>query len=73
MTDDLRLLLSMDDVARRFGCALNPRLRTALEQDLRWPSRVAGSAPRLDGTTLPDNVVRFGPNVETSAARKAIR
>jgi len=45
MSQILRNLLSMGAHARDYGCGLNPRLRNAIEADLRFPSRAAGPRP----------------------------
>ncbi|MEQ8429777.1 MAG: hypothetical protein RLN94_15110 [Roseovarius sp.] len=54
-------LLAMDATARRFGCGLNPRLRAAIEADLRYPSRAAAAPPRPAAMAgpLPANVTRL--------------
>ena len=52
-------LLQMDMLARRFGCALNPKLRVAMEADQRWPSKAAAPVRDTPQRNLPDNAVRF--------------
>ncbi|MEM6656899.1 MAG: hypothetical protein AAF496_08365 [Pseudomonadota bacterium] len=58
MTKSLADLLAMDAVASRYGCALKPKLRQAIETDLRFPAHAA--SPRSDQDLsehdLPDNV-----------------
>ncbi|WP_372577669.1 hypothetical protein [Ruegeria hyattellae] len=62
MTD----LLTTDRLARQFGVALNPRLRDAMEADLRFPARAASPRPEREQTqgSLPQNVVRLLPSGE---------
>lgn len=48
MTRDLIDLLATDNRARDLGCGgLHPRLRAAIEADLRQPTIPPGSRPRL--------------------------
>lgn len=57
MTRDLTDLLAADNRARDMGCGgLNPRLRAAIQADLRQPVIPSGSKPRLvwSNDTEPD-------------------
>lgn len=45
MDQSLKTLLAMDDMAARHGCGLNPKLRAALEADLRFPAKAASPCP----------------------------
>lgn len=58
MTKSLADLLAMDAVASRHGCALKPKLRQAIEADLRFPSHAASPRPEtpVDESNLPENV-----------------
>jgi len=73
MTGTLADLLGMDANARRFGCGMNPRLRAAIETELRFPARAAGPAPRAEDTAdpLPDNVTRLCADRPDQRSKKA--
>ncbi len=59
-------LLATDALARRFGIALNPRLRAAIEADLRFPAHAAGPGSQADATTVAEaeNVIRLFPHMQ---------
>lgn len=50
MDKTLTNLLATDALAQRFGCGLNPKLRQAIEADLRFPAKAA--VPRPDPRTM---------------------
>ena len=58
MANSLADLLAMDAVASRHGCALKPKLRQAIEADLRFPARASTtqSDQPIDQNNLPKNV-----------------
>ncbi len=58
MKQTLVNLLVAGDAARHFGCALNPRLKQALEADLRFPVKAASPQPRhpVDPSTFAENI-----------------
>ncbi len=58
MTKSLTDLLAMDTVASRYGCALKPKLRQAIEADIRFPVHAASPRPveAVDQNNLPENV-----------------
>ncbi|WP_147112475.1 hypothetical protein [Tateyamaria sp. syn59] len=64
-------LLQMDAFARRFGCALNPKLRSAMEADQRWPSKAAAPVPDAVPEVLPDNAVRFPDPARAEGQKRA--
>ena len=49
-------LLCMDAFARTRGCGLHPKLREAIEVDLRWHSKAASPVVPVPDP-LPDNVI----------------
>jgi hypothetical protein len=61
MSQTLINLLAIDAKSAKFGCALKPELRAALEADLRFPARAASPLPSEDDMQgpLPDNVNRL--------------
>ena len=73
MDQTLTDLLAMDATAQRFGCGLNPRLRAALEADLRYPSRAAVAPPRPADMAgpLPANVTRLADHAPERERKKA--
>ncbi|WP_419740825.1 hypothetical protein [Ruegeria sp.] len=58
MRKSLADLLAMDAVACRYGCALKPKLRQAIEADLTFPALAASPRPEtpVDPNNLPQNV-----------------
>ena len=69
----MRDLLAMDSLARRYGCGLNPRLRVAVEADLRFPARAASpqpSAAQMQGP-FAANVTRLAPLVDDPERKEA--
>lgn len=66
-------LLAMDATAQRFGGGLNPKLRAALEADLRYPSRAAVTPPRPEDMAdpLPANVTRLADHALAPKRKKA--
>jgi hypothetical protein len=68
MKQTLINLLATDDLARPFGCALNPRLKQALEADLRFPAKAASPQPRS-----PIDPADFAENVEPLRALPPIQ
>ncbi|MEL6919870.1 MAG: hypothetical protein AAFO77_02440 [Pseudomonadota bacterium] len=52
-------LLNMDVVARTHGCGLHPRLRQAIDADLRWPVKAASPRAAV-ATSMGENVVTLG-------------
>ena len=50
MSNVMDTLLAADAMAAKLGvgCGLNPRLRAAIEQDLRMPARSAGPLPSAE-------------------------
>ena len=50
MSNVMHTLLAADAMAAKLGvgCGLNPRLRPAIEQDLRMPARSAGPLPSAE-------------------------
>ncbi|MES0863475.1 hypothetical protein ABLN87_14065 [Ruegeria sp. SCPT10] len=58
MANSLADLLAMDAIASRHGCALKPKLRQAIEADLRFPGHVSTtqSDQPIDQNNLPENV-----------------
>lgn len=71
MNDLLKSLLAADRQSRAFGTGLNPRLRAAIEADLRFPARAA--APRLQtpisAEDMADNVTPLHPQSPISGKR----
>jgi len=64
MTRYLINLLATDQLTRRIGAGgLNPRLRAALEADLRFPARAASPQPTvpLADADLPESIQRLVP------------
>ncbi|MFP7675191.1 hypothetical protein ACG74X_17725 [Marivita sp. S0852] len=60
MSDIYRNLIAIDDVAQRYGCGLKAGLRAAMEAEVRFPTKSAGSIPKLPGDAeLGENVTRF--------------
>ncbi|WP_299970323.1 hypothetical protein [uncultured Roseobacter sp.] len=61
MSKTLIDLLSVDQLSHQYGCGLNPLLRKAIEQDLRFPA--VATSPRsqsLDLTEpMPPRVLLF--------------
>ncbi|MEL6100318.1 MAG: hypothetical protein AAFR68_03285 [Pseudomonadota bacterium] len=66
-------LLRMDDVARPYGSGLHPKLRAALEADLRWPSKAAVPVPSdpVDLTEMPENVVSLAERQPAAGKKSA--
>lgn len=59
MSNLFRDLLAMDHLAQKTGAGLNPRLREAIESDLRFHTRRAGPNPEVAPEDLPDEVAIF--------------
>ncbi|MEL7213144.1 MAG: hypothetical protein AAGK92_10810 [Pseudomonadota bacterium] len=61
MSKTLTDLRGMDELSSRYGCGLNPKLKAAIEADLRFPAKAAAPLPRPDDTAgpLPENVIRL--------------
>jgi len=59
MSSTLSDLLAMDGLASKHGCALNPRLKQAIEADLRFPAKAASPQLQhpLPTEAFPDNVM----------------
>ena len=69
MSDIYRSLIAIDDLAQAHGCGLKPKLRAAIEAELRFRTVSAGPIPTLlEGAPLPQNETRFVP--DTSDVRK---
>lgn len=71
MSKTLSDLLAIDGMASRYGCGLNPKLKQAIQADLRFPAAAASPLPDesdLKGP-LPANVTRLTPK-HSSAKRK---
>ena len=70
---DLINLLRLDDIARPYGCGLHPKLRVALEADVRWPSKAAASVPTgpVDPHRLPENVGSLAARSATVGKKRA--
>ena len=62
MAKSLNDQLAADQIASRFGCALKPELRAAIQMDLRFPAKAASPLPQHGSLAgeLPANVVRLG-------------
>ena len=70
MSDLLKSLFAADQVAQNFGVGLNPKLRDAIQAELRYPSKSAGPDHTIeDSAELPENVVRFAPAAATDPKR----
>lgn len=61
-------LLAVDSVARVAGVGLNPRLREAIEAELRFPAKSSGPVHAVEANELPDDVSRLP--VPTEQERK---
>ncbi|MDX8354796.1 hypothetical protein [Cognatiyoonia sp. IB215182] len=59
MSRSLIDLLAMDAFAQRTGVGLNPRLRTAIEADVRFPAKRAGPIPEIAPDDLPEDIAVF--------------
>ncbi|WP_299408758.1 hypothetical protein [uncultured Roseobacter sp.] len=72
MTETLVNLLALDHMSRRYGCGLNPALRTAVERDLLFPAKAASppSSPLPPNAPLPERVVRLPQNESPRHRRK---
>ncbi len=66
-------LLAMDRLASQFGCALNPKLRTAMEAETRFPARASAPLPKPEDLSghLPENVVRLADHCNTKGRQRA--
>lgn len=59
MSRNLIDLLAMDAFAQRTGVGLNPRLRAAIEADVRFPAKRAGPIPEVAPEDLPEEIAAF--------------
>ncbi|MBV7407902.1 hypothetical protein [Maritimibacter sp. DP1N21-5] len=66
-------LLAMDALASRYGCGINPRLKAAIETDLRFPAKAASPAPDGAGPARDagGNVLPFPLDPPTSGRKTA--
>ena len=73
MTKSLADLLAMDAVASRHGCALKPKLRAAIEADLRFPAHATAPRPETELTVdeLPENVLSLSAHSRNSERKRA--
>ncbi|MDX8350408.1 hypothetical protein SLH49_20660 [Cognatiyoonia sp. IB215446] len=63
-------LLAMDAFAQRTGVGLNPRLRAAIEADIRFPAKRAGPIPEIAPDDLPEDIALFR-QCDAAARKKA--
>ena len=73
MSQTLTDLLAIDRIASRHGCGLNPKLKQAIETDLRVPAAAASPMPDesdLQGR-LPANVTRLTPKQPPAKRKQA--
>ncbi|WP_120631294.1 hypothetical protein [Ruegeria sp. EL01] len=73
MTKTLTDLLAADAVASRYGCALKPKLRQAIEADLGFPARAASPRPEapIAECDLPENVQSLSSHSAKTERRRA--
>ena len=66
-------LLAIDDLAQLHGCGLNPKLRRAIETEVRFPSKSAGQLPQAEVMAGPRsaNVTQLRPDIVGTERKKA--
>lgn len=64
-------LIATDDLSRLFGSGLHPRLRAAIEADLRFPAHAAAPCPidPIATADLPANTVQLHPAASNATQR----